>query len=86
MCTKTKIYDIIVLESRILYMEGFIMLYISGSSRFVERHMTHSGRSGGGTLLVFIISFFIILLFSGNIFIAGLFSFIIAGIFSIFGG
>lgn len=86
MCTKTKIYDIIVLESRILYMEGFIMHYRGGSSGFFARHMMNSGGSGGGTLLVFIISFFIILLFSGNIFIAGLFSFIIAGIFSIFGG
>lgn len=61
------------------------MPYRGGSAGFFARHMINSGGSGGGTLFVFIISFIIIFLFSGNIFVAGLFSFIIAGIFAIFG-
>lgn len=61
------------------------MAYRGGSAGFFARHMANSGGSGGGTLLAFIITFIVTLIFSQNIFIAGFFAFIIAGIFAIFG-
>lgn len=62
------------------------MAYRGGSAGFFARHMVNSGGSCGGTLLAFIITFIVTLIFSQNIFIAGFLAFIIAGIFAIFGG